>query len=232
MLDCLAHIEAVDPADHLVQGAEAHFRHDLTQLFRHEEEVIDHMLRLSGEARAQCRVLRRHADRTGIEMAFAHHDASRRNQRRGGKAELVSPQQRPDRNVASGAESAVNLHRDTAAQTIEQQRLLRLGKADLPRATRVGERGERRRACTALIARNGDVIGPRLADARRDRTDTDLGNQLHRYPRAGVHILQIMDKLSQILDRIDVMMRRRRNQTHAGRGVPGRADRLVNLVAR
>ncbi len=55
-----------------------------------------------------------------------------RDQRRGGEAEFVRAQQRADGDVAAGAQAAVDLHRDAAAQIVEQQRLLRFGKADFP----------------------------------------------------------------------------------------------------
>jgi hypothetical protein len=108
-------------------------RHDLAQFFGDEEEVVDHVLGLAGEALAQHRVLRGDADRAGVEVALAHHDAAGRDQRRGGKAELVGAQQRADRHVAAGAQAAVDLHRDAAAQVVEHQRLLGFGKADFPR---------------------------------------------------------------------------------------------------
>jgi hypothetical protein len=75
-------------------------------------------------------------------MALAHHDAAGGDQRCGGEAELVGAQQRADRDVAAGAQPAVDLDRDAAAQAVEQQRLLGLGQADLPRAAGMGERGE------------------------------------------------------------------------------------------
>ena len=51
----------------------------------------------SGVARellAQLRVLRGHADRAGVEVADAHHDAAERHQRRRREAELLGAQQR------------------------------------------------------------------------------------------------------------------------------------------
>ena len=45
--------------------------------------------------------------------------------------------------VAAGLELAVDLHDDAVAQAVEQQRLLGLGEAELPRRTRVLERRER-----------------------------------------------------------------------------------------
>jgi hypothetical protein len=51
-------------------------------------------------------------------MALAHHDAAGRDQRRGGEAELVGAEQRADRDVAAGAQAAVDLHGDAAAQLL------------------------------------------------------------------------------------------------------------------
>src|SRR3984893_10809407 len=76
VVDRLHHIELVDPAHHLVEGAEAESRHPLAHFFGDKEEIIDDVLGLSGEALAQYRVLRRNADRAGIEMALAQSGAA------------------------------------------------------------------------------------------------------------------------------------------------------------
>jgi hypothetical protein len=88
--------------------------HHLAHFFGDEEEVVDDVLGLALEALAQHRVLRGDADRAGVEMALAHHDAAGRDQRRGGEAELVGAEQRADDDVAAGAQAAVDLHRDAA----------------------------------------------------------------------------------------------------------------------
>ena len=123
-------------ADHLVDGAEAQLGHDLAQFLGDEEEVVDHVLGRAGEALAQFRVLGGDADRAGVEMALAHHDAARGDQRRGREAELVGAEQRADDHVAAGAQAAVDLHRDAPRRSLVHQRLLRLGEADFPRANR------------------------------------------------------------------------------------------------
>ena len=136
MLDHLALVEHLHLPDHLVEGAIAHRGHQLAHLFGDEEEEVDDVLGLAGEALAQHRVLRRDADRAGVEMALAHHDAAGRDQRRGREAELVGAEQRADHHVAAGADAAVDLHGDAAAQPVGDQRLVGLGEADLPRASR------------------------------------------------------------------------------------------------
>ena len=164
----------------------AHRGHHLAHFFGDEEEEVDDVLGLALEALAQHRVLRRDADRAGVEVALAHHDAAGRDQRRGREAELVGAEQRADHDVAAGADAAVDLHRDAPAQPVGDERLVGFGEADLPRGAGMLDRGERRSAGAAFEARDGDVIGARLGDAGRDRADADLGDELHRDAAVGL----------------------------------------------
>ena len=167
-------VEHLHLPDHLIELAEAHRRHQFAHFLGDEEEEVDDVLRLALEALAQHRVLRRNADRAGVEMALAHHDAARRDQRRGGEAEFVGAEQRADNDVATGADAAIDLHGDAAAQPVGDQRLVGFGEADFPRAAGMLDRGEGARAGAAFIARDGDVIGARLGDAGGDRADADF----------------------------------------------------------
>ena len=103
-------VEHLALADHLVERAIAHRRHQRAHFLGDEEEEVDDVLGLADEALAQHRVLRGDADRAGVEMALAHHDAAGGDQRRGGEAEFVGAEQRADDDVASGAHAAVDLH--------------------------------------------------------------------------------------------------------------------------
>ena len=209
MLDHVTLVEHLHLPDHLIERAIAHRRHQLAHLFGDEEEIIDDVLGLADETLAQHRILGGDADRTGVEVAHAHHDAARRDQGRGGEAELVSAEQRADDDVAPGAHAAVDLDRDASAQAIGDQRLVRLGKPDLPGRAGVLNGGQRRSAGAAFEAGDGDVVGARLGHAGGNRADADLGNQLHRNEAARVDVLEVEDELRQVLDRIDVMMGRR-----------------------
>ena len=99
------------------------------------EERLDE-LGLAAEPLAQLGVLRRDADRAGVEVADPHHDAAGDDERRGGEAELLGAEQRGDDDVPAGLELAVGLDDDAVAQAVEQQRLLGLGEAELPRGRR------------------------------------------------------------------------------------------------
>ena len=130
-------------AGHLGDCAVAHRRHERAHFLGDKEEIIDDMLRRAAEALAQHRVLRGDADGTRIEMAFAHHQAARGDERRGGKAELVGTEQRADDNVAPGAQTAVDLQRDTAAQPVQHQCLVGFGESHLPGRTGMFQRRKR-----------------------------------------------------------------------------------------
>ena len=231
MFDHLGLVEHLPLADHFVEAAIAQRGHQFAHFFGDEEEEIDDMFGQADEALAQHRVLRRDADRAGVEMALAHHDAARRDQRRGGKAEFVGAEQRGDDDVASGPQAAVRLHGDARAQTVQHQRLMRLGQADLPGRAGMLDRGQRRSAGAPFKAGNRDMIGLALGDARRDRADADFRDELDRHRRLRIDVLQIEDELLEILDRIDVVMRRRRNEADALRRMAHLGDDRVDLVA-
>ena len=54
----------------------------------------------------------------------------------GGDAPFFGPQHRGDGHVAGGANHAVGLHDDPAAQIVHHQHLVRFGQAELPRERR------------------------------------------------------------------------------------------------
>ena len=110
-------------------------------------------------------------DRAGVEVADAHHDAARRDQRGGREAELLGAEQRADDDVAAGAQAAVDLQPHAPAQVVADQHLLGLGEAELPGHARVPDRGRGGGARAAVHAGDHDVVGAGLGDAGRDRAD-------------------------------------------------------------
>ena len=231
MRDRFVGVEAFDVADHFVDGAETQLRHVFAQFVRDEHHEVHDVLGLARELLAQHRILRRDADRAGVEMADAHHDASRGDQRGARETEFLGAEQRGDRDVAAGLELAVGLDVDASAQIVHHEGLLRLGESELPRNSRVLDRLQRRRAGAAVVAADQHDVGLGLRDSGGDGADADLGDQLDADARAIVGVLEIVDQLREILDRIDVVMRRRRNQSDAGRRVANLRDEIVDLVA-
>ena len=165
-------------------------------------------------------------------MTHAHHDAAGHDERRGGEAELLAAEQRGDDDVTPRLELAVDLDDDPVAQTVDEERLLGLGQAELPRAARVLERGQRRRSGAAVVARDEDDVGVRLGHARRDRPHALLGHELDVDPRLRVGVLQVVDELSQVLDRIDVVVGRGRDESDARRRAADLGHPRVDLARR
>jgi hypothetical protein len=60
------------------------------------------------------------------------------------------------------------------------------------------------------------MVGARLGDAGGNRADAHFGHQLDRDVGLLVDVLQVVDQLRQVLDRVDVVVRRRRDQANAG----------------
>ena len=91
------------------------------------------------------------------------------------------------------------------------------------------DRGERRGAGAAVVAGNQHDVAVRLGHAGRNGADADFGDELHVHAGDRIRVLQVEDQLREVFDRIDVVMRRRRQQRHAGRGVPHLRDPRIDL---
>ena len=105
-------------------------------------------------------------------------------------------------------------------------------RPELPRRAGVLHRSQGACAGAAVVAGNGDEVGVGLGHARGDRADAGLGDQLHRHQRIGIDLLEVENQLRQILDRVNVVMRRRRNQRRARLAVAQAGDHRRHLVAR
>ena len=225
-------VDLFDAADHLVDGAEAELGHVLAHLLGDEEEEVDDVLGRAGEARAEDGILGGDADRAGIQVALAHHDAAHGDERHGGKAEFLSAEQGGDDDVAAGLQLAVGLHADAAAQIVEQQDLLRFGEAEFPGQAGVLDGAERRSAGAAGVAGDEHDIGVGLGDAGGDGADADFRDELDGDARLRIDVLEVVDELRQILDGVDVVVRRRRDEADAGDGVADAARFRCRLCGR
>jgi hypothetical protein len=75
------------------------------------------------------------------------------------------------------------------------------------------------------------VVGARLGNTGGNRADTDLGHEFDRHVGCRVDVLQVEDQLRQVLDGVDVVVRRRRDQADAGARVAQPRDQRVDLAA-
>ncbi len=87
------------------------------------------------------------------------------------------------------------------------------------------------RAGAAAVAGDQDMIGLGFGHAGGNRADAHFAHQLHADAGGRVGVLQIVNELGQIFNRVNVMVRRRGNQPHARRRMPQLADVFVHLMA-
>ena len=224
-------VEQIDAANQLIDGAHTELGHVFAHFFGDVAKEILDEFRFAVEFRAQALVLGRDADRTGVEMADAHHHAAQDHQGCGREAVFLGAEHGGDDAVAAGLELSVDLHDDAVAQLIGNQHLLGFRQAEFPRHAGVFERSHRRSAGTTVIARDQHHIGMGFGDTGRDRADADFGDQLDVHARHRIGVLEIVDELRQVFDRIDVVMGRRRNQTHTRGRVTGLGNPRIDLVA-
>ena len=92
------------------------------------------------------------------------------------------------------------------------------------------DRGERGRPGAAVVAGDQHHVGVGLGHARRHRAHADLGDELHADARLRIAVLQIVDELGQVLDRVDVVVRGRGDEPDARGRVPHLGDPRVDLV--
>src|SRR6267154_4453493 len=104
-----------------------------------------------------------------------------------------------------------------------------LRKPQLPGRARVLDRRPGRGARAAVVPGDGDVVGFGLGHARRHGADAGFGDELHRDRSGGIGVLQIVDQLGQILDRVDVVVWRRRDQLYARSRIADLGDVIGDL---
>ena len=90
----------------------------------------------------------------------------------------------------------------------------------------------RRCAGATAVAADEHHVAVALRYAGSDDAHAHLGHQLHVDPGLRIDVLEVVDELRQVLDRVDVVMRRRRDQLDARRRVAYPADVLVHLETR
>src|SRR5690606_38308365 len=191
--------QSLDVAHGLVEGAVAEAGEVLADLFGDVAEEVLHELGAAVVPRAQQRVLRGHAHRAGVEVAHAHHDAARDDQRGRGEAEALGAEQRGDDDVAAGLHRAVDLEPDAVPQAVADEGLLGLGQADLPGRPGVLDRVDRGGAGAAVVAGDEDAVGLGLGDAGGYGADADFADELHvDLGVAAPGVLEVVDELREV----------------------------------
>ena len=134
--------------------------------------------------------------------------------------------------VAAGLEAAVGAQRDAVAQVVAEQDLVDLGQTELPRRADVLDRRQRRGAGPAGVTGQVDVRR-RRPWRRRPRSSRRRGSATSLTPIRARRVdrPQVGDELGEVLDRVDVVVRRRADVALAGLAATERGDVGRRLAA-
>ena len=91
MINGFLYFQLIYTANHVAHCSEPELSHQGANLFRHKHKEVHDVLRFSRKLFSQLPILRGHSHRTGIEVAFPHHDAPLDNQGSRGKAIFLRP---------------------------------------------------------------------------------------------------------------------------------------------
>ena len=203
-------LEQIGAADQVRQALHAQRREQLAHFPRHEGEVVDQQFRRADKVLlTQILTLGGHAGGAVVQVTDTQVLTAQHHHRHGAEAERLGAQNGRLDHVQTGLQAAVGLQPDLVAQVVGAQRLVRLGQPQLPGGAGVADRGERAGRSAAVVAGDGDQVGVGLGHAGRHRADTGLGHQLHRHLGRRVDLLEVEDQLRQVLDGVDVVVRRR-----------------------
>src|SRR5262245_11075394 len=82
----------------------------------------------------------------------------------------------------------------------------------------------------AIVTADQNDVAMGFGHARRNGSDPDFRHQLYADAGAWIRVLQVVDELCQVLDRVDIVVRWRADQTHAGGRVAHLGDPRPYLV--
>ena len=166
--------EELGAADELVESADTEPRHDGAGFFCDGVEIVDDHFGRALELRAELRIRGGDADRAGVEVAFPDIHAAHGDHGGGAEIELLRAEDGGDDNVLAVLDPAVGAEGDAVAEVIDDEGLLRLGKAELPGRTSVLCGGKWRGSGAAIVAGDEDVVGGGFRDPGGDRADARL----------------------------------------------------------
>mmetsp|Transcript_5822 Transcript_5822/g.12947 ORF Transcript_5822/g.12947 Transcript_5822/m.12947 type:complete len:310 (-) Transcript_5822:859-1788(-) len=213
MKTTLVHFQVLCLANHILHLSVTQLGHDLTNLLGHQEKVVHYMLWLTCELLPQLFVLGCNTHRASVQVTFAHHDTTHSNEGTRGKSKLLCSKKASNDNITSSLELSIRLQLHTITQSVQNQSLLCLCEAKLPRKASSLHSSPSGSSCSSVVSTDSDMIGKCLGNSGSNDTNTNLRNKLHRHLSSGLGVLQVMDKLSKILNGVNVVMRWRGDKT-------------------
>src|SRR5437870_5484425 len=172
----------------------------------------------------------RDPDVAGVELAAAADRAADRDHGERAEANAIRAEAEHLRHVVRALHAAVAPNLDEVTQARRDERAMRLRDADLRGKPGAPERVLARRPGAAVVSREGHDVRTGLGDADRDDPDVRHDRHLHRDPGARIHRLELVHDLREILDGVDVVVVRGRDEVHARLRVPRERDLRRDLA--
>src|SRR5437868_5256585 len=101
---------------------------------------------------------------------------------------------------------------------------MRIAQSHFPWEPSILDGGDWGCAGASVMSTDSDNVSSGLCHSGGDNSYAGTRNQFHPDPRAWIYRAQVIDQLCQILDAVDIVMRRRRDQHHFRHSVPQACD--------
>ena len=168
------YFQKIRSSNQLIQCLHTKSCHIFSQILCNEPHKVHHIFRLSGKSLSKFRILHCHTDRTGVQIAYPHHNTAKRYQRSRGKSEFLCTKDCRNRHITSAHQLSVGLDSDSFPKAILYQRLMSFRKSQFPWKSRIMDRTSRRRTGSSVITGDQDQPCTCFCNTGSNGTDTCL----------------------------------------------------------
>ena len=206
-------------SDKFLNCSNAALSHNFAKLLGNKHHKVYYIFRFAFESLSQLRVLSCNTYRTGIKIAYAHHNTAHCYKRSCGKAEFFCSKHAGDCDVTTAHKLSVSFYYNPWTKTIFNKSLMRFSKAKLPRQAGTVNWAFGSGSSTSVISRNKYYLSTRLCNACCYGAYAWFWNKLNGYSCITVSVLKVIYKLGEVLNWIYIMVRGRGYKRYAGCGV-------------
>ena len=206
--------EFLNVTNHFLNRFNSNFSHPFSKVLGYKTHKVLNILRLSGKFLSKRGILSSHTNRTCIQVTNSHHNTAHSYKRPRSETKFLSAQKSGDSDITTCKKLSVSLNNDPVSQIIHKKSLMGFSHTQFPWKSGVTHTCPRSGSRTPVITTYKNNISPAFSDADGNSPDSRLRNKLNAYSGVPVSVFKVVNKLSQILNRIYIMMRRRRDKTN------------------
>ena len=232
LINCICSNQKICASYHLFQASHTQFCHIFTKLLGNKFHKVLNIFRFAFESLSQLRILGSYTNRTGVQIADSHHYTAHSYKRCCSKTEFLCTKKCCNCNITTAHQFTVCLNADTVTKSVHKQCLMGFSKSKLPWKSCIVNGASGCCTSTSIISGNQDYLCTSLCNSGCNRTNASLRNQLYRNICIFICIFQVIDQLCQVLDGIDIVMRRRGDQGNTRCGVTSFRNPWINLLRR